>query len=135
MLGVARRDAADQVLRTAHGVHLEHLGRVLERAHGLGEAALCELQHHERLDRVAQLRRVDLGTVARHHPALLQLGEPRLHRAARHAEAARDLQQAQARVLAQLGDQPGVEVIDGQSDQNLARLPVRSGQIVCSRCS
>jgi hypothetical protein len=85
VLGVARRDAADQVLRAAHGVHLQHLGRVLERPHRFGQPALRQLEHHERLNRVADHSGVDFGPVAGHHPAFLELCEPGLHRAARHA--------------------------------------------------
>ncbi len=65
VLGVARHEPADEVLRAADRVRLEHLGHRLHRRHGLGEPSLGELDQHERGDRVAERGRVDLGPVAR----------------------------------------------------------------------
>ena len=119
--------------RAAHRVDLQHLGRRLERLDRLRQPALGQRQHHERLDRMAELGRIDLGAESGHDPAPLELGQARLHGPPRDPQPARDLEQAEARVVAQLGDQPGVKVVDrtGQYDHNLAALADRSGQIDC----
>ena len=85
----------------------------------------------KRLEPVAQLDRVDLRPEAGYHAARLELGQARLNGAPRHAQAPRDLEQPEARVGAQLGDQPCVELVygTGQSDQNLARSADETGQI------
>ena len=57
-----------------------------------------DLERHERQDRIADARRVDLGPEAGDHPARDQLVEPRLHGSARDAELARDLRQPDTRV-------------------------------------
>jgi hypothetical protein len=50
--------------------------------------------------------------------APLELREPRLHRPARDAQPAGDLEQPDARVGPQLSDQAGVERVDGHIDQS-----------------
>ena len=111
-------DAADEVLRTGDRVGLEQLGDRLHHRDGLGELALGELDEHERADRIAHRRRVDLRAVAGDDAARLELRQPRLDGPARDAELARDLEQADAREAAQCRDEPSVEPINGHIDQS-----------------
>jgi hypothetical protein len=112
VFGVARHHAGDDVVRPGHRVCLQHLRHRLERRNRLFQAPLGQVEQHQRQDRVAHRRGLDLWPVARDHAASLELREPRLDRAARHLEPARDLEQSHARVRAQLLDQTGVERID-----------------------
>src|SRR5213079_331794 len=95
---------------------------------GLGEAPLVELDEHEGGDGVPHGAGVELRPMADDHPALLELAQPRLHRAARHAEPAGHLEEPHAGILAQRGDEAGVELVDGQSDQSLGHVPSRRGR-------
>src|SRR5689334_10237692 len=61
LLGVVGRDAAQQVARTARRVGLEHLWNRFQVSDGLDEPPLGDLQEDEGEDRIADLRRVDLG--------------------------------------------------------------------------
>jgi len=100
VLRVPGGDPANQVLWPTDRVDLEHLGRRLERFHRFRQSALGELQHHERLDRMPELRSIDLRPVADDHAALLELGQPRLDGAAGDPEASRDLEQTEPRMRA-----------------------------------
>ena len=127
LLGVAGGDAAEQVARAARRVRLEDLRHRLEVRDRLGQAALGDLEEHEREHRVAQARRVDLGPEAADDAAVAELAQARLHGAARDAEAARGLHQADTRLGGQQLDEARVELVDrtGHSAQNLARCTAR----------
>ena len=75
------------------------------------EAALRDLQEDERHQRVAHPVRVELGAEAADHAALGELRQPRLHRSAGDLQPARDLHEADARLVAKQTDEPGVELI------------------------
>ena len=109
---VARDDAAQQVAIAGHAVHLEHLGDPLQPRDGLLEPALDDLQRDEGEHRIAHLRGLDVGAEAGDHAARRELVHPRLHGPARDAEAARDLDHADARMRPQHQQQAGVELVD-----------------------
>ena len=61
MLGVARRDPADQVAGSAAASASSTSGVTSSGLDGLGQPALGELQQDERLEAVSELDGVDLG--------------------------------------------------------------------------
>src|SRR5436190_12694850 len=121
LLGVMGRDAAQQVARAARRMGLEHLWNRFQVRDGLDEPPLGDLQEDEREDRVANLRGVDLRAEAADDAALGELGQARLHGAARDVEPPRSLHQADAWLGGHERDEPRVEVVDrtGHVVQNL----------------
>src|SRR4051794_9859583 len=109
---VARDDAAEEVARARDAVGLEHLGHVLQVADGVVEATLHDLQEDEREHRIAELGGVEVGPEAGHDAAGLELLEARGDRPARDAEAPRELEHPDPRLLAQGRDDAGVEGVD-----------------------
>src|SRR5512133_664844 len=127
LLGVVGRDATQQVARAARRVGLEHLWNRFQVRDGLDEPPLGDLQEDEGEDRIADLRRVDLRAEAADDPAFGELGQTRLHGAARDVEPPRDLHEADARLVGHEGDEAGVELVDGTGHvaQNLPRFTRR----------
>ena len=111
VLGVARHDAAEQVARAAGRRRLEHLGHLLEHADGLLELSLGDLQEDERHQRVAHPVRVELGAEAAHDAALGQLRQAGLDGAAGDLQAARDLHEPDAGLVAEERDQAGIKLV------------------------
>jgi hypothetical protein len=106
-------DPAEQVALAAHGVHLEHLRDAAEVGHdALPAAALRDLQRHERGDDEAERARVDVRAEAGDDAPGLQPVQPRLGRAAGHAEPPGALEHADPGLLGQQGDQPGVQLVE-----------------------
>ena len=89
---VARDHARDDVVRAGDSVGLEYLGDGVECLDRLLEAALREVEQHQREDRIPHRLRLDLGPIARDDAPLLELRQAGLHGPTRHLEAARDLE-------------------------------------------
>ena len=69
MLGVARHDAADQVMRARDTVRLDHLGHRRHHRGSLAQSALGKLDEDERRHRVSERLSIDLGAMPRDHAA------------------------------------------------------------------
>jgi hypothetical protein len=123
VLCVARDDATDQVLRPRDAVRLEHLGHPVHDFDRFRQPSLRELDEDERSDRVAKRLGIDLGAVTGDDAAGLELSEPRLHGAARHPEPPGNLEQPDARVVAQRRYEARVELVEAtrQSVQDSTR--------------
>ena len=117
----AGHDPAEEVTRSGDRVDLQHLGDRRQVDDEAVDARLDDLQGREGEDGVAQLGRVDLGAEAADDAPGLEAVEAGLGRAPGHARPAGQLEDAQAGLVVEQGEQPPVDGIDPGRHQPSSR--------------